>query len=247
MAKRYIDTGFYKSPFVRGLKGSLKSLYCFIICDCDGAGIWCKDLSIASAYIGFTITEQDFNTFVKAGKAIDLNNGKFFFPDFIEHQYPKGLSITNPAQTNFILELQKYNLVDSDLQVIKTLQSPSEGPSKGSMVKVKVMEEVKVTVNEDHEKSKLELKLEEFYSFRKQLKKPIIEASKAALVKNLNKMSNNNESIAIAIIDQSIAFGWQGLFPLKNEIAKNKKEEYETVMVYLPDGSARTERVLKQS
>lgn len=139
MAKRFIDTGYYKSPFVRGLKGSLKSLYCFIICDCNGAGIWVKDLQIASMYIGFDVSEKDFNVFLENKKAIDLKNGKYFFPDFLEHQYPKGLSIHNPAQKNFILELQKNLLIDSDL---KPLWSTLQG------TKVMVMEKVEVMVKE---------------------------------------------------------------------------------------------------
>lgn len=143
MAKRFIDTGFYKSPFVRGLKGALKGLYSFIICDCDGSGIWSKDLPIASAYIGFEITDQDFEIFVTSGKAIDLKNGKYFFPDFIEHQYPQGLQEKNPAHKNFIFQLRKYNLIDKNFIVIKGskegLQSPlgngignSNGQDNGS-------------------------------------------------------------------------------------------------------------------
>lgn len=151
MAKRFIDTGFYKSPFVRSLKGSLKALYTFIICDCDGAGIWVKDLQIASMYIGFDISEKDFNVFLEKGKAIDLKNGKYFFPDFLQHQYPKGLSIHNPAQKNFILELQRNSLIDSDL---KPLWSTFEG------TKVMVMEKVEVMVLEkgDGKEPKIEVK-----------------------------------------------------------------------------------------
>lgn len=120
MAKRFIDTNFYKSPFIRGLKGSLKGLYSFIICDCDGSGIWVKDLEIASVYVGFQFSETQFNdSFIKTGKAIDLKDGKYFFPDFIEHQYPKGFSAKNPAQINFILTLKKYKLIDENLQIIK--------------------------------------------------------------------------------------------------------------------------------
>lgn len=144
MAKRFIDTNFYKSPFVRGLKGSLKALYTFIICDCDGAGIWVKDLQIASMYIGLEVTEKDFLIFIEKGKAIDLKNGKFFFPDFLEHQYPKGLSFHNPAQKNFILELQKNSIIDSDL---KPLYSTFEGAKVMVMEEVEVMEEEKEEVN----------------------------------------------------------------------------------------------------
>lgn len=118
MANRFIETNYYKSPFVRSLKGSLKLLYSFIICDCTGAGIWPLDLEAASLYTGFEITFEEFDKyFIKRGKAVDLSNGKYFFPDFIEHQYPKGLKDTNPAHTNVILELKKIGLLDENNSV----------------------------------------------------------------------------------------------------------------------------------
>lgn len=128
MAQRFMDTNFYKSPYVRSLKGALKGLYSFIICDCTGAGIWAKDLPIASAYIGFEITDSEFDEwFVKKGKAVDLNDGKFFFPSFIEHQYPSGLQGNNKAHKNFIVELQKYDLLNPDLSL---RQASCEGATK---------------------------------------------------------------------------------------------------------------------
>lgn len=152
MANRFIDTGFYKSPFVRSLKGSLKSLYSFIICDCNGAGIWVKDLPIASVFIGFQITDKEFEDgFVLPKKAVDLKDGKFFFPDFIEHQYPKGLGANNPAHVNFIIELKKYKLIDENLKVkSKGLIRPLEGSNV--IVKVMVKEEVKVIKEPEIEK-----------------------------------------------------------------------------------------------
>jgi hypothetical protein len=136
MANRFLDTNYYKSPFVRGLKGPLKSLYSFIICDCDGAGIWNLDFQAASMYTGFEITMQEFEqSFVVTGKAVDIGNGKYFFPDFIEHQYPGGLQANNKAHKNFIICLKKFNLIDEALVVKKIaprkpLQSPKEAPSK---------------------------------------------------------------------------------------------------------------------
>lgn len=136
MAKRFLDTSFFKSPFVRGLKGAYKGLYLFIICDCEGSGIWSADFDVASLYVGQKVDKSGFEKFfVGVGKAIDLQNGKYFIPDFIEHQYPGGLSYSNIAHKNFILELTKYQLLDEDL---KPLQSPFKG------AKVMVKEKVKV-------------------------------------------------------------------------------------------------------
>jgi hypothetical protein len=138
MAKRFIDTGFYKSPFVRGLEGPCKALYSFIICDCSGAGIWSKDLEIAGLYIGFKISEAQWSVFEKTGRAIPIGGDRFFFPDFIEHQYPSGLQDNNRAHIGFISELKKFNLIDgANKPLTRSLQGP--------MVMVKDM----VTVTEE--------------------------------------------------------------------------------------------------
>lgn len=118
MANRFFDTNYYKSSFVRSLDGPLKSLYSFIICDCDPSGIWNYDLAAAGLYIGFKISPQDFeNQFINNGKAIHLGKMKFFFPDFIEHQYPKGLKVDNRAHKNIIENLKKIGALNSDLSL----------------------------------------------------------------------------------------------------------------------------------
>lgn len=127
------------------MEAPCKLLYSFIICDCSGAGIWVKDLEIATLYIGSKLTENQWKIFVDSGKAVDLNDGKFFFPDFIEHQYPKGFGENNPAHKNFILELQKYNLLDDSLKVLQR-------PLEGSKVMVMVMDEVEAKVKAPEEK-----------------------------------------------------------------------------------------------
>lgn len=154
MANRFLDTNYYKSPYVRSLEGKLKSLYSFIICDCDGAGIWNMDLQAASMYIGFEVTQKEFEeNFTAKGKAINLGGNKFFFPDFIEHQYPAGLQANNKAHKNFISTLKKFQLIDENLQInLKGLERGLDASLKASHVMyrssngngqghVKVMEE----------------------------------------------------------------------------------------------------------
>ena len=155
MAKRFIDTGFFKSPFVRSLQAPTKLLYTFIICDCDGAGMWPKDLEVASLYCGVKITDANWKVFLDSGKAIDLKDGKYFFPDFIEHQYPKGLQEKNPAHKNFIELLRKYDLVDENLLIKIDPPKGLQSPSKGSKVKVMVIEEVIEEVKESDSEIKM--------------------------------------------------------------------------------------------
>lgn len=67
----------------------------------------------------------------------------------------------------------------------------------------------------------------DFIEHRKQIKKPMTDLAISRNMKELEKLSSNNGVMdndkAIAIIDQSIAAGWQGLFPLK-ENYKSREE-----------------------
>lgn len=227
MALRNLDTNFFRSPKVRGLKAPLKTLYLFIVCDCSGAGIWIKDLEVASMYIGVKISEVEFKEFTKIVDCVDLGNGKLFFPDFIEHQYPKGLSPTNPAVKNFILELQKYNLLDADYQIIKTLQRPS----KGSLVTVTVTEDVieTVIVSEADEKKEIyktdfEIAFDNYLDMRKKIKKPATDRAKELIMGELHKLAPDNEELKIEILNQSTRNNWQDVFPIKEKKVALKKE-----------------------
>jgi hypothetical protein len=92
------------------------------------------DLESAGMFTGFTITFEEFNeNFVTTGKAVEIGGGKYFFPDFIDHQYPSGLQATNKAHKNFILTLTKYGLIDQDQRIIKK-EAPLKEPLKGSHV-----------------------------------------------------------------------------------------------------------------
>lgn len=161
MGYRFIDTNFFKSPYVRGLKGTMKYLYGYIITDCSSAGIWTVDIPIACIYIDSRIEFNEAKkVFIESGKAIDLGNGKWFFPDFIQHQYPKGLSEKNPAHNNIILELKKYNLLDENLNVIKGTTKGLQSTSQGTMVMVmdKVMDK-DMDINKKGVRKKIELKI----------------------------------------------------------------------------------------
>ena len=238
MANRFLDTNYYKSPFVRGLKGALKSLYSFIICDCDGAGVWGLDLEVASLYIGFPITKQEFvENFVDTAKARDIGNNRYFFPDFIEHQYPQGLQDTNPAHKNFIITLQKFNLIDENLDVIeaplKPLQSTTgngNGNGNGNGGEAPLMEvhssrKTRPAVKPKTTKNIIDpfggailVKWDEWLEYKLKEKKFKFktEKSESQALQNLFEMSNGKMDVAEKIINQSIGNGWAGLFPLRN-------------------------------
>jgi len=210
MAKRFIDTTYFKSPFVRQLDFKMKAFYLFVICDCDGAGIWNADFEIASLYIGTKITQSEFKkSFLETNKAIDLKNGRYFFPDFIEHQYPKGLSNHNPAQKNFISELIKYSLISTDLK-------PLWATFKGT--KVMVMEKDMVEVMEKEEvkpfnfKSSLlklcsnEKLIDEWMQVRKKKKAVNTETALKGFISEQQKTNKGLEEI----IEMCVQKSWAG-------------------------------------
>ena len=108
--------------------------------------------------------------------------------------------------------LTKGNIVQQTLTKGNIVQQSSTNPT------VIVNDNVKVIVNDNViNKSRIELKLDEFYKFRKEMKKTILESSKEAFKKSLIKLSCNDEQTAIEILEQSIANGWQGIFELKQQ------------------------------
>ena len=72
------------------------------------------------------------------------------------------------------------------------------------------------TVNESTEKETLAQAFENFVYMRKQIKRPMTERAKQLAVSTLNKLASSEEE-KIAIINQSIMNGWQGLFALKGD------------------------------
>lgn len=66
----------------------------------------------------------------------------------------------------------------------------------------------------------------EFIKMRKLIKKPMTPHALELALKNLNKLSSD-EGTQIAILEQSIANSWQGLFPLRNESHSAPVEEFD--------------------
>lgn len=191
MAKRFFDTEFFKKPFVRSLEAPLKTLYCFIICDCDNAGIWSPDFEIASIYIGQKVTKKDFTQAFKT-KFIELENGQWFFPDFIEHQYPKGLQENNPAHKKAIQRLKEYKLINESLEL---LQRPSKEPTKGSkdMEEEEVMDKVMVIGKEEVEEEEEQVEMLIYPTFVEFWELYDLKKGKEESEKKWNKLSQKTK------------------------------------------------------
>ena len=230
MAKRFTDTEKWKKPFIRSLKAPYKLLWLYICDDCDHSGIWQVDIEVAQIRIGEKLDEKKALEYF-IDKIIPLeNNTKWFIPSFIEFQYPSGLSENNKAHTGIIKNLERYK---EQIDNYKPLISPLQGDKDMVMDKVMVKDKVKVMVI-------LPFESEEFINYwemwkefkRKQFKFTYATPqSEQAALKDLVKLSDGDEQIALQIIEQSLAKGWKGFFALKNEtnatgISYNRKPTF---------------------
>ena len=65
-------------------------------------------------------------------------------------------------------------------------------------------------------RSPIEIAIDDFKEFRKKIKKPMTDRAVELLIDKLNKLASDDET-KIAILNQSIVNGWQGVFPLKGD------------------------------
>jgi len=122
MAKRFIDTNFFKKPLVRGMEGPYKLLYIYMFLDCDHAGIWIKDFEIAKIFLGNGIDIEEKKAIEIFGDKIHAfdNNQRWFIPSFIEHQYGK-LNEKNRVHKSVIDALMKHGLYKKNKGLISSL------------------------------------------------------------------------------------------------------------------------------
>ena len=65
----------------------------------------------------------------------------------------------------------------------------------------------------------------EFYENRTEMNRPVTLRAAKMIIKELEKLAPKNDKKKIAIINQSIYYGWRGLFPLKNTNPLNSAQQ----------------------
>ena len=88
------------------------------------------------------------------------------------------------------------------------------------------IEKINKKENLDFIQDELKPVYQEWLKYRKEIKKPLKETSIKANYNQLIELANNNIETAKAIINQSIANGWQGLFELKQQNYLKPKGNY---------------------
>lgn len=90
--------------------------------------------------------------------------------------------------------------------------------------------------------SALDVALNDFAEMRKKMRKPLTDRALSLTLAELEKLAPGDDEKKIAILNQSIQRGWQGVFPLKDEPEAPKK----TAPARMPHGddSERLQRIL---
>jgi hypothetical protein len=130
MAKRFIDTDFFKDSFVRGLEGAWKGLYIYLFLDCSNAGIWNVETDVALLRSGLDINLSPDEILAKfEGKIIPIGNGqKWFIKNYLKIQHNGVLKGNNKAHIGAIKELLEHDLIIENEEGSFILK---EGASKG--------------------------------------------------------------------------------------------------------------------
>ena len=123
-------------------------------------------------------------------------------------------------------ERQDFKKCKADIQNLKesniysntdnnTVSNKKERKSKSKSYDEQIAE---YTGNEE-----LQNALKAFVQMRSFIKKPMTEYALKLMLNKLDELGNN-DTTKIAILNQSIKYNWQGIFPLKNEYTKQEKQ-----------------------
>lgn len=152
-----------------------------------------------------------------------------YFPNWQSHQNIRNKKSRFPAPENATCS-QLHTIASNCEQMhanVPVIQSESESESESeSNPRVRV--------------SALDVALNDFAEMRKKMRKPLTDRALALTLSELEKLAPGDDDKKIAILNQSIQRGWQGVFPLKDEPEAPKK----TVSAPHGDDSDRLRRIL---
>jgi hypothetical protein len=126
MAKRFIETGIFRKPLVRGLKSPYKAFFIYFITECDHAGVWdTTNLDIDSILLGDELTIDGIKEAFQ-GELVFIGS-KVFMPGFVKYQYGLELNPENRVHKSVMARLNSIGIDTDTLAPYKTLTRPSQG------------------------------------------------------------------------------------------------------------------------
>ena len=127
-----------------------------------------------------------------------------YFPNWEKHQSIRNKRSKFPPPPEGLQAIEN-NCKQMSANVI-VIQSESESISESN-----------IKAQECADRSPLEIALDDFAKARKAMKKPLTDKARELTMAELEKLAPGDESMQVAIINQSIQRGWQGVFPLKED------------------------------
>lgn len=129
MTKRFVDTELWQKEWFQRLNLKHKLLLKYIFENCDCAGFWVPNFSLASFLIGEAVTLNDVKEINNYKKQFEiLSNGTIFVSEFIQFQYGK-LSESCKPHKPVIEKLKKYKLFEK-LKKQDSLEAEQHNPEK---------------------------------------------------------------------------------------------------------------------
>lgn len=224
MAKRFIDTGLFSNKWFMKLSKDAKLLWVYMFTNCDHAGI----IELNEELIIFQTKIKGLEAVIKElnNNLIFIGDDHYFLVKFLDYQYPGFPNSNVRSQISAIEILKKYGLWDIENQILnfdkinslltlnKGFTNPyGNGTGTGNGFGNGSEEEKK---EEKIILKPFEVAFTDFLEMRKKIKKPATPRAIELLKKKLSELSNNDENLAVKILEQSTLNDWQDLYPLKN-------------------------------
>ena len=143
-----------------------------------------------------------------------------YFPSWEKHQVIRNKRSKFPAPPENI-NLQtienKCKQMQANVSVIQSNPIQSESISESESESNKGAKRA--------DRSPLQIAMDDFAAARKAMRKPLTDKARELTLRELEKLAPGDEQTQIAIINQSIQLGWQGVVPRKSEDAKQGKRQ----------------------
>ena len=159
------------------------------------------------------------------GRTIVLNGNERFFANRVmrqEDRFRESYSGTSEARSEAGKKGAAKRWDGKNGKAILLMATDSKNGYTETETKTETKERKETTLTGGKEKTPLAAALDDFAEFRKKIRKPLTDKARELTLSELEKLAPGDEQMQIAILNQSIQRGWQGVFPLKTEPRKSQ-------------------------
>ena len=121
-------------------------------------------------------------------------------------------------------EMEKTNFVNANTENVGAIPdiNTDSKPDKKKESKTEPEESFDAIINSLVDNDDIKEVLVEFIKMRKLIKKPLTNRALKNIISKLKKLAGNDDTLAVAILDQSITNSWQDIYTLKEDYTIRK-------------------------